>query len=265
MTELSIDAPSGEPLAAWLSPPRTDRGLELRRFELTSHGDRVGGRLWLPAAGSPPFPVLIALHELGRHACDTSLEQVAQTLARAGRAVAAIDLPLHGGRANTKLAGRAIAAGSLGPEAPPADARLWCELVAQAVNDCARTLDALLAEVPALDSRRVACVGFGIASAIGVIYSALDARIRAAAFVGARDAGPPAARPARLAARLAPRPVLFVNDTEGSPDERRAAEALHAAAREPKQSLWLAGAERAGSASALSHVSRFFDEALKSP
>ena len=63
--------------------------------------------------------------------------------------------------------------------------------------------------------------------------------MRAAALaIGGGGIGPEAADPARHIARFAPRPLLFVNATRDERIPRERAEALHAAAAEPKQVLW---------------------------
>lgn len=215
MPELSIAAPADEPLAPWLSPARSAAGVGTRSFELSSRGDRVCGRLWLPDAAASRAPWWLAVHDLGRRASDPELEQTARDFARAGRALAAIDLPLHGERANAKLSRRAIAAASSGEAATPSERTLWLDLARQAVLDLARTIDALLAEEPALDRSRIASLGFGLASGIALSHAALDTRVRAAVIVGAREVGLPELRPERCAARFSPRPLLRVSAAPG--------------------------------------------------
>jgi hypothetical protein len=131
---------------AWLSRPQVLTAHSEQRFECDSHGDRVGGRLWLPR-GAGRERLLLALHPLGGSAGDSGVANIAAGCAAAGFAVAAIDLPLHGERHNAKLSRRAVAAASASESAP--DASLWSGLVAQAARDLAQVLAALAAVVPA--------------------------------------------------------------------------------------------------------------------
>jgi hypothetical protein len=210
--ELSIAAAS-EPLSTWLGPARTSGGALARRFELTSRGDRVGGWLWRPVK-APAF-WLAAAHDLGASAGDPALATAALALAQAGLGVAAIDLPLHGERGNAKLSRRAIAAGSgATPEASDADRALWLALAQQAASDLARTLEALAeAEPRALP---VASLGIGRGAGVAALHAALDARVRAAVSVGARESGPAETRAEAWLARFAPRPLLRIPADPGS-------------------------------------------------
>ena len=74
---------------------------------------------------------------------------------------------------------------------------------------------------------------------LGALFCASEPRVRAAALaVGGAGFGPAGLDPARHIARFAPRPLLFVNATRDDRIPRAHAEALHAAAAEPKQVLW---------------------------
>jgi dienelactone hydrolase len=209
------------------------------RFELTSRGDRVPGRLLLPAAGPGPFPLVLLQHGLGGAKDASYLDAVAGPWARRGAAVASIDFPLHGERASAKLSQKllaTVATRHVG-EADGSHA-LWVELVRQAVADLRRTLDALALH-PGVDSARCAYAGFSLGTILGVPFCALDPRPCAAAFaLGGAGFGPPEVDPARFIARLAPRPVLFVNATRDETVPRAASEALAAAAGEPKRIEW---------------------------
>jgi uncharacterized protein len=66
-----------------------------------------------------------------------------------------------------------------------------------------------------------------------------DARVRAAALaVGGAGLGPKSIDPVAHIGAFAPRPLLFVNATRDERIPRKAAEALHGAARDPKEVLW---------------------------
>ena len=102
----AFDSESGEPLDPWLGDesPATDlAGARQQRFELTSRGDRVPGRLLLPASGGAPHPLVLLQHGLGGSKEAPYVLAAAGPWVRAGAAVAAIDFPLHGERASAKV------------------------------------------------------------------------------------------------------------------------------------------------------------------
>jgi dienelactone hydrolase len=118
------------------------------------------------------------------------------------------------------------------------DAELWICFVRQGVIDLRRTLDAV-AELPEIDAGRIAYAGFSLGTILGVPFCAEEARIKAAALaIGGGGVGPAASDPVGHIPRFAPRPVLFVNATRDQTIPRECAEALHEAARNPKQVLW---------------------------
>ena len=169
------------------------------------------------------------------------MDTVCAPWVRAGVAVASIDLPLHGERANAKLSERVLALIATGVSNRAIDtgnARLWIEFVRQAVIDMRRALDAL-EDHPEIDTRRAAYAGFSLGAILGVPFCAEDARIRAAALaIGGGGFGPVAVDPIAHIGRLSPRPVLFVNATRDERIPRECAEALHEAAAEPSETLW---------------------------
>jgi hypothetical protein len=178
VSSLSIAARPGEPLAPWFSSERAGAaGVWERRFELSSFGDRVGGRCWRPEGTARGL--VLAVHALGRDKGDPDLAAAAQVWARAGLGSAAIDLPLHGERHNAKLSRRAVAASAPGAAA---DLALWHGLVAQAVRDLARALDALATQSPLPPC---ACVGFADSAPIALAFASLDPRVASAAALGA--------------------------------------------------------------------------------
>jgi cephalosporin-C deacetylase-like acetyl esterase len=195
-------AGSREPLGLRLSPASAaPPGLRAHDLEFTSRGDRVTGRLILPAQRGP-HPIALVQHALGDSARGV-LDALGASWVVAGAAVAAIDFPLHGARADQKLL-RRLADGR--------DALLAAEFARQAVIDLERALDAL-ASIAEIDAKRIAYVGFGLGAQIGSAFCALDPRPVAAALapnVGAALAAGP--DPARHLGRIAPRPVLRVEE-----------------------------------------------------
>ena len=190
MHSLSIAPKPGEPLAAWFSSPESRDGVTQQRFECTSDGDLVSGRVWLGAAtrpresaalprGGAALPLVLAIHELTRDARDPLLATSAFAWASAGFTTAAIDLPLHGERHNAKLSRRAIAGAAGGT-----DAALWRGLLLQAIRDLARALDALAPRLGA-PLTEVTSVAFGGSAAIALSHAQLDTRVARMAAIGA--------------------------------------------------------------------------------
>src|SRR5262245_25958958 len=94
-----------EPLGLWVREgARIAARPELRTHELefTSRGDRVTGRLILPAQGGGPYPLVLVQHALGESAAHV-LDAIGTSWVEAGVAIAAVDFPLHGARADQKL------------------------------------------------------------------------------------------------------------------------------------------------------------------
>ncbi len=228
-------ADPGEPLALWRraqAPPASAGDLRSVAFEYTSRGDRVPGRLLLPARGAGPFPLVLLQHGLGGSKEAPYLDATAPVWVRGGAAVASIDFPLHGARASRKHLER------LGAPGAGVGASLAAEMVRQAVIDLRRALDAA-ATLPEIDAGRVAYAGFSLGSIIGATFCGVDPRPCAAALaLGGGGLGPPETDPLRHVGRIAPRPLLFVGATRDQTIPRAATEALYAAAGEPKRLLW---------------------------
>jgi dienelactone hydrolase len=201
------------------------------RLEFTSRGDRVPARLLLPEEGGP-FPVILLQHGAGGSKEAEYLEVACAPWLRAGAAIASIDFPLHGERSESKLGGLLTAGGRQD---------LAIEFARQAVHDLRRTVDAL-ERVPALDADRLAFAGFSLGTILGAVFCAHDERPRAAALaIGGGGFGPAEVDPTQHVGRIAPRPILFVNTLGDETVPRSAAEALHAAAKDPKEVAWFEG------------------------
>jgi dienelactone hydrolase len=229
-----------EPLALRVWPARAPAaldGVRALRLEFTSRGDLVGGRLLLPSDREGPLPLVLLQHGAGGSKESEYLDATAGPWARAGAAVLSIDFPLHGERRSAKLSERLLAA-LADPRALGSGEVLWTEFVRQAVHDLQRALDAA-ARLPEVDAGRIAYASFSLGTILGAAFLASDPRPRAAALaIGGGGFGPASVDPVHHIGRFAPRPILFVNATRDETIPRAAAEALHAAAGEPKRVEW---------------------------
>ena len=241
------------------APPPSAPELRVQRFEISSRGDRVSGRLLLPDPPRTPCPLILLQHGLGGSSDAPYLDAAGLPWVRRGVGLACIDLPLHGARADQKLVNE-IATGAVGPSrASP----LGVDFVRQALLDLACTLDALSA-LEEIDAGRVAFAGFSLGAMLGAVFCALDPRPRAAALALC-GAGmlPEAADPLHFVARIAPRPLLMVNAHSDEVIPRSASQALYAAARVPKRQLWFEGSHQTLPGAAMKAMWSFLAEALE--
>ena len=244
MTRLgSLNPDPTEPLG--LSVRRSDgpgayQGLPCDALEFSSRGDRVVGQLVLPE-GPGPHPVVLLAHGLTASRNDGVMDAIGARWVREGAAVAAIDFPLHGDRASTKMTERLLAgrAGALGAGfADTTSEMLWLEFTRQCVLDLRRFID-VLERLDSVDANRLAYVGFSLGGIVGAATCGLDPRPRGAALAIA-GAGPEGSvlDPTAMVAQIAPRPVLLVNATNDEIIPRAHTERLYAAAAEPKSIEW---------------------------
>ncbi|MGI9589785.1 MAG: alpha/beta hydrolase [Myxococcota bacterium] len=235
------EAEHREPLGLWqrsVAAPGDAADLRVRLFEYSSRGARVPGRLLLPAEGDGPFPLVVLQHGARGSKDAAYMLPVAAPWARAGAAVASIDLPLHGERRNAKLSGLLLGALGLEGRPTPAGRTILDEFVRQAVCDLRRLVD-VAAALPQVDGERVVFAGLSLGSIVGATYVAHDPRPRAAALaLGGGGFGGPDTDPTHHVHRIAPRPLLFVNATRDETVPRSATEALYDAACEPKEIHW---------------------------
>lgn len=177
-----FQASEDEPLGLALAPgecPASFEGSAAHRFEFSSRGDRVAGRLLLPETRSGPCPLVVALGAAGEDCDSSSLDFLAE-LTRQGFAIATLDLSLHGERKSAKFSERLIAAiadaGNAGKLDPNGEA-LLVEFTRQSVSDVRRTLDALTT-LPAIDANRVAFLGTGHGAALMTIAASTERRAK---------------------------------------------------------------------------------------
>jgi dienelactone hydrolase len=234
------DEPLG--LMRWSIPaPTAYADLRAFRFEFSSRGDRVSGRLLLPPDGAGPFPLVLLQHGVGGSKDAPYLDATAGPWGRGGAAIACIDFPLHGERASAKLSELLIRSIGDASQTSESAAILVREFFDQALADLGRALDAL-EQLPEIDSERTAYAGYSLGTIVGAAFCGRDPRPRAAAFaIGGGGTGPPELDPALCVGTFAPRPSLFINATGDEVVSREAADALFEGAGEPKQRLWFEG------------------------
>jgi len=227
----------GEPLALTVREAAAAPGVRSLRFEYSSRGDRVPGLLLLPAERRGPLPLVLLQHGAGGSKESDYLDAARLPWVRGGAAVASIDLPLHGERANAKLGDRLLGSIAARGAAEPGGGLLR-DFVRQALCDLSRAVDALGTR-PEIDADRIAYAGFSLGAIVGALYCPADARPRAAALALAGGGlAPDEFDPVRHIGGFAGRPLLLVNATRDERIPRASAEALHAAAPEPKQIAW---------------------------
>lgn len=207
-----------------------------RRIGLVLHdGEDVPAILMLPNADRPA-PAALLLHGYTSHK-ERMAESVGRALLRRGVASLAIDLPLHGGRAN--------GVNATAMRSPFELLQQW----RMAVTECGIGLR-YLAEQPNLDPARLAIVGYSLGSFLGVQVAATEPLVSAVVLASGGDLPDrtpfgmlvrTVADPLRAVRRIAPRPLLMVNGRLDRTVTRLQGERLFEAAREPKEIRWYAG------------------------
>lgn len=211
-------------------PPVSRQLLELH----LDGGEAVPAILQLP--GERPAPAALLIHGFTSRK-EAMADSLGRALAARGVASLAIDLPLHGAREGG-LEGMSL--------------RNPLELVQKwrlAVKEASNALQ-YLADHRAIDPRRIGLGGYSLGSFIGVIVASRSPLVRAVALAAGGDlpeATPFAsivrgiADPLRAVRALAGRPLLMVNGRHDRTIRPEQANALFAAAAEPKEQRWYNG------------------------
>lgn len=215
----SSKEPLGLRVSAQPSPAAFD-GAAAYRFELSSRGDRVPGRLLLPSAPSGPCPAVVVLGVPSWGCADAAYDVLSGFVDR-GIAVATIDLSLYGERKSAKFSERLIAATEHASQRGPLDANgraLLVEFTHQSVNDVHRTLDAL-GSLPSIERNRTAILGVDYGAAIATLAAATDPRILSAVLARCPAVAVDEIDPRRFAAAIGPREVLVLDDERTDAEE----------------------------------------------
>lgn len=216
----------------------------------TVHQERLvagGRRLDLSfRTGADPVPAILLLPEATTtvagavllHGYSSRKEHMADAVGEAllarGVASLAIDLPLHGSRANPVQA--------QATRNPLHLVRHWRDGLAEA-----KLAVHYLAARAETDAGRIGLVGYSMGAFLGTIAAADEARVRAVVLAAGGDlpSGSPfaalarsVADPVRAVRRLSGRPLLMVHGRHDTTVRPEQAERLFAAASEPKQLRW---------------------------
>lgn len=209
-------------------------------------GNRVTGLLAVPA-GEGPKPALVLMHGLPGNA-QGAMNLLGLDYARRGAVALAIDAPW-------------VRRGGL----PDLTVRDSVEQV-QLMQDLRRAVDLLVAR-PDVDAGRIGYIGGSYGGAMGALFVGIEKRLRAANLfvpdgglvahfttadgtpIGPLAGATPGARerwleamdpiePIRFVGRSSPTPLLIQNGRQDQLVANDDAEALHAAAGEPKRIIW---------------------------
>ncbi len=239
---------AGAPLDLEKAVESTSNGIETSAISFSSpDGGSVAGLLFDPVTRSSLRPGIVLMH--GMPGTARSVAGLGQLLAQHGAVVVAIDAPF------------ARRGGS--PVRFTANDR--AEQI-QLIKDLQRAVDVLRAR-PNVDDERIAYLGISYGGAMGALFAGVERRIKAAAlvvgdgglvshFTGPEDAGfmaglPCATRtswfrdmapiePIRFVAHASPTALLLQSGRSDNLVPVADAQALHAAASQPKTILWYA-------------------------
>jgi len=231
--------------------PVAEAGPNLRQHVTfrSVNGETVPGLLLKPKGVEQP-PCVFVLHGAGLSK-DSFVPLFATFLCPRGYAVFGIDAALHGERPG---AGRKTPASEVGAIVRAAH---------QTIVDCRRAFDYLQTRSD-LDTGRVAYLGASMGAIFGAVVCGVDERFKCPILVvgggdlptlfsavahsrGESVPEPPGGLaaleagldPVNFVGHIAPRPVLMINGTQDEVIPRPCAEALHQAAQEPKEAVWL--------------------------
>jgi dienelactone hydrolase len=223
------------PLEAVADEPKVEGRFTTQRVVFAStYGERISALLVAPVGVKRP-PVLLDMHGLACSKDDA--KNWAKIAGPLGIAVFAIDMPFHGERALESTDWQIFRDKSLGP---------LC--MRRTVLDNLRALDYLQTRKD-LSVREVPLLGGSMGAVLGAIVAALEPRVAGACLISGSAA--PGPRPGtyvhlsdpakadldvtNFIGRIAPRPVLLMTGDADNGVPVAYAEALYAAARDPRE------------------------------
>jgi pimeloyl-ACP methyl ester carboxylesterase len=223
------------PLDAAEDTPKVAGGFRTQRVVFASvYGEQITALLVAPVGVEKPL-VLLDMHGLACNKDDA--KKWAQIVGPLGLAVFAIDMPFHGERASEDTDWHVFRDPQLGPEA-----------MRRTVLDNLRALDYLRTRED-LDTAAVPLLGGSMGAVLGGIVAGLDPEVAGACLIsGAAAPGPRPGTYTHLSdpakadldvtnflGRLAPCPVLIMSGDADPGVPIPYAEALYAAARDPRE------------------------------
>lgn len=207
-------------------------------------GDRVPAYLYVPKGktAKAPYPAILLQYGTGGSKKTDYIVAIGKRFVSRGYAVLTIDAPGRGERKNANQK----AGGVLGLFDP--------EQVMHYCGDYSRSVDFLSARTE-VNKQRLGYVGISWGAITGITYVAYDSRIKAmGSMVGGGDflgaytpkaaekvakEGSKSSDPVFHVARIAPRPLLFINVTKDQLIMKPWAESLHKAAGVGSKVVWL--------------------------
>lgn len=247
------------PLNAEVTEQQRTANYVIYRVQYSSvHDKRVPAWWCVPTAGTPPYPCVIIMHGYGGN--KNGLQMLAPVFAMQGIATFAIDAEYHGDR---KQPGSDIFSAYLYRNR---------DAIIQTVIDLRRAIDFLQSRQE-IDGKRIGYIGLSMGGILGGILAGVDERVQAPILIVAggdwgylfrtsqhstvrqlREKHPElfksaqkmneimgAVDPVNWVAHIAPRPLLMINGTNDQIVPKECTERLFAAAKEPKEIVWLEG------------------------
>ncbi len=201
-------------------------------------GDRVPASLYVPSHGTAPFPALLLQYGSGGHKGVDYIVRLGHQFAQRGFVVLTIDSPGKGDRDGKGVEILDWITSNKGRE----EFLQYC-------GDYSRAVDYLLSRDD-VDSERLGFVGISWGAITGVTYAAHDPRIKAVGsilggggFLGLtellRGRIKESIDPVRNVGLIAPRPLLLVNAKKDQIIPRAFSKALHRAAGDHAEKVWL--------------------------
>lgn len=247
------------PLNAEVKEQQRGNGYVIYRVQFSSvHDKRVPAWWCVPTTGTPPYPCVIIMHGYGGD--KNGLQMLAPAFAMRGISTLAIDAEYHGDR---KQPGSDILSPYIYRNR---------DAFIQTVIDLRRAIDFLQSQQQ-IDGKRIGYIGLSMGGILGGILAGVDERVQAPILVVAggdwgylfsnsqhptavqlREKNPELFKdprkineivgpidPVNWVARISPRPLLMINGKDDQIVPKECTERLFAAAKEPKEIVWLEG------------------------
>lgn len=255
-------------------------GYVLYRVQYSSVNDkRVPAWLCVPTGGTAPYPCVIIMHGYGGD--KNGLQILAPLFAMRGLATFAIDAEYHGDRKQ--------------PNSDILSVYPYRNRAAtiQTVIDLRRAIDFLQSRQE-IDGKRIGYIGLSMGGILGGILAGVDERVKVPILVVAggdwgylfsssqhpsavqlREKKPEIFKnpqkinellgpidPVNYVGRIAPRPLLMINGKDDTVVPKECTDRLFAAAKEPKEILWLEGGHMPQPDAVLRKVDEWFTKHL---